>query len=321
MTAALAEARFPDLRGFDKENRELVYAMIDSGWTGRITSKNHWLGRSPDGKATVTVPSKNGNNRGLKNATAQFMKWVRDNATPEERDLYAAADGATDPVVREVIIETLSSKQAHRMVAESIKEPTLVEQRPWLARKQPGRNGGVMYESEAVVERLWSDGTTDYACSTGCGYVAESARSVATHYGKAHTAKGETPPASQDGPHHVAPDYTEPLTSRYTPTDRMVATLMGVLNDILNETADMRETAIRLLTWIHERPDLEPREERERQPLTDTDILNRIRVLVGQPDLSNQIDALKAANDELAAEVTRLKEERAALRDLLSEGE
>jgi hypothetical protein len=50
-------------------------------------------------------------------------------------------------------------------------------------------------------------------------------------------------------------------------------------------------------------------------------MLDKIRLIVGQPDQSDEIAALTKENIDLANEVTRLKEERAALRDLLTEGE
>jgi hypothetical protein len=244
--------------------------------------------------------------------------------SPELADLYDKAVEEDNPIVKETLMESVVKKQAQHLIEERvIREEAaaagpIVSVKPWMARKQPGKNGGTLYESEAVLERVWDDGTTDYVCSI-CEYESENPRGVAAHYGKAHTLKGQVPPASQDGPHTIDPSYTEPTTTRdYRPTERMVDTLMSVLDDILNETADMRETALRLLTWMHDRPDID-HTERPLAPLTDKDILNRIRVLVGQPDQSEEIAALQGKNTELANEVARLKQEKAALRDLLTE--
>lgn len=339
MTAQVAESRYPDLPGWDKRNRELVYAMVDAGWKGRRTGKGHWLGKAPDGHTTITVPSKDNGGRGLINAKHQFLRWVKQHSTPEIQELWDTAVQTDDPLLKDILAESITKKQAEQIAAEqsqreydeavqhvkkAIEEGTIVIEpliRPWLARRNAKQGGGIRYESEAVLERVWPDGTVDYACfAQGCPYTADKPRSVANHYGAAHTAKGETEPAGE-GPHHIDPTYTEPVTTRdYRPTERMVDTLMGVLDDILNETADMRETAIRLLTWMHDRPDIE-HTERTLVPLNDRQILDRIRMLVGQPDQSEEIAALRSENMDLANEVTRLKEERAALRDLLTEGE
>ena len=49
------------------------------------------------------------------------------------------------------------------------------------------------------------------------------------------------------------------------------------------------------------------------------ELLTVIRALVGQPDQSDEINALREENMNLANEIVRLKDERAALRDLLTE--
>jgi hypothetical protein len=321
---------YPDLPGFDKENRELVYAMCDAGWKGRITSKHHWLGKAPDGKTTITVPSKNGNNRGLKNAHATFMKWMREQLSPDLVALWDKAKDEDDPLLKDVMAESVVRKHAvevmhardervHRAIVNAIENGEIIVEpliRPWLARKQPGKDGGTRYESEAVLERVWPDGKTDYTCALeGCGYVSDNPRGVAAHYGKAHTMKGETAPA-EVGPLHPDPEYTEPTTTRdYRPTQRLVDALKAVLDGIVGQ--DTEQAAIAILTWMNERPDIE-HESRPLVPLTDRQILDKVRMLVGQPDQTAEIDALKAEIAILEHEITRLRDERTALRELLS---
>jgi hypothetical protein len=109
-------------------------------------------------------------------------------------------------------------------------------------------------------------------------------------------------PASQDGPLHIDPAYTEPVTTRdYRPTERLVTALMDVITGLEGLTAD--EMAIRILTWFHERPDIE-HESRPLEPLSDKQILNKIRMLVGvpDPDQTATIDALGDAMKIVAAE-------------------
>lgn len=292
MSAQPNESRYPALPGFAKENRTLVYAMVDAGWTGRMTSKGHFLAKAPDGKKQITVPAKNGNNRGLANAKAAFTRWLKDTLPPEVQEVDRAA------------AEFL---QESREAAG----PTVVETRPWLARKSPGKDGGFLYPSKAVLERHWSDGTTDYVCSE-CEYESKSPRSVAAHYGGVHS-EGRS---EQNPPTVIDPTYTEPVHSGYRPTERMVDTLMSVLNDILNDTADMRETAVRLLTWMNDRPDID-HEPRPVVPLSDRQTLDKIRLLVGQPDQTETIERLTRERDEANARLVKVERDLSGLRDLI----
>jgi hypothetical protein len=77
------------------------------------------------------------------------------------------------------------------------------------------------------------------------------------------------------------------------------------------------ELAMLMLTWAHDRPDIE-HESRPLVPLTDKQILDKVRMLVGQPDQTEEIDALKAEIAILEHEITRLRDERTALRELLA---
>lgn len=323
---------YPDLAGFDKENRELIYAMCDAGWTGRITSKRHWLGKAPDGKTTITVPSKNGNNRGLKNAHATFMRWVKAHVSPELKELWDKAAEETDPLVKDTLAESVVQKHAveimqarderiHKAIVRAIETEEIVIEpliRPYLARKHSGKDGGTRYESQTTLERIWPNGNTDYVCALeGCTYESRNARSVAMHYGQEHTRKGQTEPAGE-GAHVIDPEYTEPLTSRYRPTERLLSTLAEFLAEHSWDNVD--DLALLFLTWANERPDLD-HEPRPLVPLTDKQILDKIRMLVGQPDQSEYITRLEGDLVEARREVERLREERAALRDLLTEGE
>ncbi len=304
MTAQQIEQHLPALPGFDKECKALIYAMVEARWTGRVTSKRHWFGKSPDGKTTITVPSKMGMNRGLKNAKAQFMRWVREQAQFPDGTPVMEIPNYGDPIVDSIIREGIVKK-----TIEAVAKPApAVTLTPWLARRNAKQGGGIRYESEAVLERTWPDGRVDYICSVpDCGYESDKPRSVANHYGAAHTAKGETEPAG-NGPLHVDPTYTEPVTTRdYRPTERLVAALMDVITGGEGLTAD--EMAVRILTWMHDRPDIE-HESRPLAPLTDKDIVNRIRVLVGTPD-PDQTEEIA----DLNFQIKMIEEDRERLRE------
>lgn len=286
----------PDLRGFDARARQIISAAIAEGWTGRISSKGHWIGRAPDGKATMSVPRKmDDRGRTGANARATFAKWLRERH-PDVTEAIAAAEAAADegdPIAASIL-------------------------------------AGAAMKRASVVERHWSDGSVDYACAyPGCDYAAGAvARSVASHYGAAHRDAPVGPPTG------VVPavDYTEPITERtYRPTDRLVDALTAFLVEQRFDTPLVaRDLATLFLTWAHERPDLSDVESRERRDLTDAEILDRIRGLVGRP-LQNEVNEARVAaaealarlavaeaeRDEAVARFQRVEADLAALRDLV----
>jgi hypothetical protein len=260
------------------------------------------------------------------------MRWMREHMPPEERDLFDKAKAERDPLIKDTLTESLVRKQGtrvmqekderiHKAIVDLIETEKIVIEpliRPWLARKHAGKDGGTRYESQTTLERIWPDGKTDYQCAfPDCGWQSPSPRSVAMHYGQQHTRKGESEPAGV-GPHHADPEYTEPVTSRdYRPTQRLVEALMRVIDTDEFAGMDASEQAALILSWFHDRPDIE-HVERPLIPLTDKQILDKVRMLVGQPDQSEEIGVLKAQVLHLENEVSRLLEERSALRELLA---
>jgi hypothetical protein len=256
------------------------------------------------------------------NARATFKRWVRE-AFPEIAETMDAAADEDNPIIRDVLVGKGKVLVAEATIANEIRRTgeeladyhaqLLAEwpkRRPWLAHKASNVKGGVRYESEAVIEVEHVDGSLTYECALeGCEYTNPNPRGVAVHYGKAHTMKGEVEPASQNGPTVIDPEYTEPLLDRdYNPTARLVDALVEVLAKLNGHGTD-REKAVEILRWFRLRPDIE-HTTRDTEPLSDSDILGRIRRLVGQPDLREE---LQAARDELGiviAENEVLKRQR-----------
>ena len=231
------------------------------------------------------------------------MKWAYEQApaeVPVMLDAVLRSPSGGD-LAEQIIMEGAVSRTKKAILRQA--EPTreITSLRPWLARKAPNAQGGMFYESRAVKQREWSDGSTDYVCPLeDCGFDADNPASVYRHYGN-HVRKGEAPPASPAANETAVPgtDYTEPVTERgYTPTDRLLSTL----TEQIKAWGDLSpaELAAAFLTWAHERPDLD-REEREPRELTAEEIVVRIRSLVWQPiavDLANakdEAEQLKAA--------------------------
>lgn len=256
------------IRGFDDKAMDLVRLLVDYGWTGRVTSKGHWLGKAPDGKTTITVPSKMDNaSRAEANAKAVFKKWVKD-TYPDVAEALDRVEDEDDPIVQD-ILEGRAKKRVTKIANEALIEQQVKQfeaamhavewpvRTPWLAHKASNKDGGVRYESEAVIQRTWNNGDVDYECAfEGCGYSNKNPRSVAVHYGRSHTMKGEALPAAQDKGLVVDPEYTEPIMERnYKPTDRLILALAAVLEKLNGHGTD-REKAEEILRWFHDRPDL-----------------------------------------------------------------
>lgn len=344
-----------DLSNFDSEAKAFIANLAEHGWTGRVTGKGDFLAKAPGGGPTLTVPKrmKTGRGRNGDQARTIFKRWLEADPTrynDNDRtameamtvvgDLLARdADGhlvATGTAEEIMLAETVMAGARKRIKPVHVPSPEpILRETPWLARKSPSATGGTLYESEAVIQRdlVGPDGTvesTDYRCAfEGCGYNATKPRSVAAHYGKAHTMKGEAEPAGQTA---TVPgvDYVEPMTTRdYTPTQR----LLDALSEFLEGTLDLRnvtaeELALTFLTWSHDRPDLD-HETREAVVLTDEQIVARIRSLVWSPvavDLGNARDAVAKAErerdeaiaqrDEIAARMAKVERDLQAFRDL-----
>jgi len=346
-----------DLRGFDSRARSIIETAHQFGWTGRVTTKGHYLMRAPDGLA-ITVPSKlDGRPRSEKNTIAPFRKWLREHSPHATAIMDSVADVIVDAGPEEFVTDSIvdaivvakAARVSHAAMDYDARTyratlPTPTEEpamptppvstdparrtftvSPWLAKKSPNRFGGTLYPSPTTLQRTWSDGDVDYACALdGCGYTSDKPVSVARHYGAAHTRSGETAPAHTD---EVVPgvDYTEPQNTRdgdYVPSDRLVEALAEWLRRT-NLNVSPPELAALFLTWAHERPDLADVEHRQPEPMTDADILGRIRALVWS-EAANERDALAdrlataaAERDAAVARLESVERDLQALSDIV----
>jgi hypothetical protein len=195
---------------------------------------------------------------------------------------------------------------------------TLVSDMPHVAHAT-ARSGqpGLSYYSRAVRDLTWSDGTVTWKCAD-CNKTAPgdfiNPRGVANHWGKIHGAK--FPGESEIATKRVFIDkrYTGraferarsaivPSGDEYTPTEERVKSLAEWLQQTLeslltNDPEDVAwALALAALGWEHDRKsDPTPRE-----PLTDAEILQRIRRLVDEGHRGEQL----AENDKLREELAR----------------
>jgi hypothetical protein len=317
-----------ELGGFSQESKKIIRQLEDYGWTFRISRQGHAIGHAPDGETRTSI-SKNLSraNRSQQAAEATVKRWERHlevQRLGKATEALLSDDKGFDPVVDAVIAAGVQKRVEALTEAPVDTEPppSVVSRKPWLARQGTHREKGTtsLYESGAVVEVTYSDGSTAYECSMeSCDYSSDNPRSVSSHF-RAHVRAGETEPVGHLARPSVARDVPiapETIGSHYpgkgyTPSERLVQALAAYLDIHGWEGASPEQIATFALTWAHERPDLGDIEAREREPLTDTQIVERIRLLVGGRDpeteeaYRNALVTIETMRTEHAAEVERL---------------
>lgn len=203
------------LRGIPKELREHVKGAALLGWTGRKRGQGGLILHSPDGEHSVTIPITVNRVNTAKQIARDLVRWTPDEVKSRVAD--EAIDGQHDDdvvalasLVRQgqgafgpAVVSGLTYEQPEQTVTlpteqvtqePFIPEPavTIVSAEPWMARVSSDGNRANLYPSKAVIERVWSDGSTDYMCAyCMTDFVSDKPRSVSNHYGR-HTEKGET---------------------------------------------------------------------------------------------------------------------------------
>lgn len=169
--------------------------------------------------------------------------------------------------------------------------PHIVSEKPMLAASGPGRG----YESKTTIERRWSDGSKDYAC-TVCDYTSPHRHSVPRHFTK-----------HSEGTQPLNPKFKAQVPDKaiYRPNKHRVAALAAWLAENLGGGADPDPQAIALaaLTWVHEQSVHSTEHAAEREELDDSDILNRIRTLLDR----GEEHRLQARLREQEAEIEALR--------------
>jgi len=336
-------------KGASKDARELIEMFEAEGWTFRLSNSNHAIGSSPEGvhpHETVSIPQRVGPNRTKQNAIASLRRWKRERDAEAAMDRLLPVAGAlldregedevVDGILRSAAAKWASAAMPALLASDS--EVTIVSEKPWMARMGTSRRHATtdLYESETTIEVTWSDGTTSYRCSlAGCDFEADKPHSVASHY-RGHVRSGEAEPVTKRrvavaadvpiAPESIGSAYPGKSVA-YEPSDRLIDALSEWLNSRGIDTVE--QAAKNALLWLHERPDLGDPEDREREPLTDTQIVERIRRLVGGRDPETEealrnalatVDRLQQAYGETLSQVAALEQELAdvkAKRDAL----
>lgn len=162
---------------------------------------------------------------------------------------------------------------------------------PWIASRGARRG----YESKAVVEVRAGDEVVGYECAD-CGKEFDDPHTTASHYRRAHSfRKGR----AEQNPTIEAPED-------YHPSSRLLEALTNFLADTWGDGVTAEDMAYAALVWMRTRPDLP--EPQPREPLTDAQVLDRIRRLVGAEDQTEEVDVLTRdleASEEQIVTLTR----------------
>lgn len=208
---------------------------------------------------------------------------------------------------------------------EATPERTLLSIQPWMAKVHTNPDGTAdLYQSQSVQERHWSDGSVDFQC-TICDYDAAKPYSVSAHTRK-HTLRGEKAPARQDPTEFDVP--MPPSPPRRKPASR-IAALAREIEAALRVTPweggdDWASFAHALAEGIVAKRVEAGIVERDTEPLTDADLLARLRTLLLRDDQRRaepalvEAAALKDQVAELVAQVAAAQATTQRYKDTLA---
>lgn len=304
----------------DCRDNSLKALLILGGSLGLTVAKTKgaFLMKSPNATSAIPIPAANGlrSNR-FKSVVAQVCRNVSDDYEPGPNLVDNICHKVHCPperhrIIRQVVSEywpdtivaapeEQPTEEEVQEVVESVREPMAFIERPAKAHM----SNGVMYESKAVLEREFPDGTKTFHCNI-CGKELSSVKAAGGHR-RIHVMAGEA----------------ENLGEQNYPTmgDAVGFDPDWVISDRERQVMEMKSTAYEQLPPLPD-PDA----------LDDEAIINAIRQLVA-PGLLETIrgyqDTVRELTERLAEVETQLadiEEERDqlrgnldAVRDMLTE--
>jgi len=189
-----------------------------------------------------------------------------------------------------------------KQAADRKARATEVSRTPWVAKRggvHPERTTGRVYEHSYVDQVTYADGTVEYECNICHEYSSEKGRPVANHVGAAPKDRDRGPEPET----HVVTDYPAPAWHRKPHSPKLRSEVLSALDTIEDWHLLSREE---LATQIEERI-MEGRPERQpAEPLTDTEILARISLLLDR----GQFDHMRQEVESLTRQVVLLTDER-----------
>lgn len=181
-------------------------------------------------------------------------------------------------------------------VAEKVKkERHVISERPALMHYSLSNKGGQSYPSKTTIERRWSDGAVDYVCAvpTCDAGPRKDRRSFGGSHWAMHVRKGEAEPVDVEEMRKNRvddPSYTETAWSRkQTYRDKRVADLTEMLKAVDLKSITPEDLAAMLVEFLS---DDSGGGGGNSEPLTDEQIIDKIRTLVDRGTYAEQETAL-----------------------------
>lgn len=188
----------------------------------------------------------------------------------------------------------------------------------WIIRREPmiahrGNSGDGTargYLSPTTMEVEWSDGTIEFACRhEGCDYTSEDRRAPGSHWQK-HVNAGEAQPASKmerDTAPIIIPKYELAYTKGpYNPQTARVRALAQALKAAMEAGLDWDDLdgaaetlASEALSWAHEQSNQGTALAGEFEPLSDAEILRRIRNLLDNGEYMAQREEIASLRERI----------------------
>lgn len=209
-------------------------------------------------------------------------------------------------------------EEAEAKVAQQVKrERHIVSERPHLMHKRLGKS----YPSKTTIERRWSDGVIDYACAVPtCDKTSDSHLSFRGAHWAMHVRNGEAEPFDEkeaaatvvDDPSYTEHAWTRKAAARQSRVDAITSLLKGI--DLKKITPE--ELAEQIVEFLG---DSVGGGGGLGAPLTDAEVIDRIRTLVDRGTYADQEKAIRDRDQQIedlmsyAEQRERELEERALL--------
>lgn len=190
-----------DVNAFQREARRVIIAAGILGWTIRWANQRKGMVVliSEDGSKKINVPKTSLN----QHRSEAMIRQIITHTSPEAiTELFKGTDLTKDTDMADLLVwlarylPTPTEKETPAVPIENqplpfdaetpepakTDSPLVYEVVPYLVWYKDGRHLKEAMPSERVVQRNWSDGHVDYACSeVGCTYTSLSAAPVTSH--------------------------------------------------------------------------------------------------------------------------------------------
>lgn len=330
---------------FNKDARNLIRTAVGVGWKLLVTNKGHVTLVPPhphEGKVRTINLSPKKSDGPISVLMRKVLKYGNPLLLPPLPESQAQA--------KEVVRNMIERIEDHEdKVNRSVRtEPATAADRatrkivhvgPMISKRSRGRG----YPSPIANQRDWSDGSTDYICAfEGCTdgpgggpYVSDNRLAMGPHR-KVHVNRNEVervedrPALSVDIP-ETEPAYTKgyhPREQRKESLAHALLTKFLTLGPDLTDWERCEALAEAALAWDHEATG-GGLHRQEREPLTDAEVLAKIRAMLDNGLYQQQADeiaaqraAREAAEERATAaevEAQRVKDDVSGLLDLLAE--